>query len=83
MDLTDDKCRVPETDSNERSRPIRLGGSILGTACHVRAFFNNRDDEYRILLPLIKDGLECGEKVHTVDSPAMQRTSPAVGIGRN
>ena len=54
------------------ARPIRLGGSMLGTPCHICAFFNSRDDEYRILLPLIKDGLECGEKaVHTVDSPAM------------
>ena len=31
-------------------------------------FCNSRDDEYRVLLPFIKDGLERGEKaVHTVD----------------
>ncbi len=41
---------------------------MLGTPCHVCAFFNSHDDEYRVLLPFIKDGLECGEKaVHTVD----------------
>ena len=35
---------------------------------HICAFFNSRDDEYRVLLPFIKDGLEAGEKVvHTVD----------------
>ena len=68
MHSTDNKCRVPETASNERSRPIRLGGSVLGHPRHVCAFFNNHDDEYRVLLPFIKDGLECGEKaVHTVD----------------
>src|SRR5437016_5530538 len=52
----------------ESNRPIRLGGSVLGHPCHVCTFFNNHDDEYRVLLPFIKDGLECGEKaVHTVD----------------
>lgn len=41
---------------------------MLGHPRHVCAFFNNHDDEYRVLLPFIKDGLECGEKaVHTVD----------------
>ena len=31
-------------------------------------FFTNPDDEYRVLLPFIKDGLACGEKaVHTID----------------
>ena len=35
---------------------------------HICAFFNSHDDEYRALLPFIKDGFECGEKaVHTVD----------------
>ena len=49
-------------------RPIRLAGSILGYRAHVCAFFNNSDDTYRVLLPFIREGLECGEKaVHTVD----------------
>jgi hypothetical protein len=69
MDSSDDKVRVPEKDPSERSRPIRLGGSMLGTPCHLCAFFNSHDDEYRVPLPFIKDGLETGEKaVHTVDS---------------
>ena len=34
----------------------------------ICAFFNSRDDEYRVLLSFIKDGLECGEKAfRTVD----------------
>ena len=41
---------------------------MLGTPCHLCAFFNSHDDEYRVPLPFIKDGLETGEKaVHTVD----------------
>jgi MEDS: MEthanogen/methylotroph, DcmR Sensory domain len=53
---------------NEGSGQIRLAGSILGKACHVCAFFNNRDEEYRVLLPFVRDGLDRGEKiVHTID----------------
>ena len=50
------------------NRPIRLAGSILGYRAHVCAFFSSAEDAYRVLLPFIREGLECGEKaVHTVD----------------
>jgi hypothetical protein len=49
-------------------RPILLAGSPLGSRAHICAFFNNSDDEYEVLLPFIKEGLELGQKaVHTVD----------------
>src|SRR5438874_459896 len=68
MDPTDDKVNFRGKPPRESSRPIRLGGSVLGPPRHICAFFNSHDDEYRVLLPFIKDGLECGEKaVHTVD----------------
>ena len=80
MDSSDDKVRVPEKDPSERSRPIRLGGSMLGTPCHVCAFFNSHDDEYRVLLPFIKDGLERGEKaVHTPSIPSDVTSTEARG----
>jgi hypothetical protein len=41
---------------------ISLAGSELGTVRHICAFFWNDDEEYRVLLPFIKDGLECGHK---------------------
>ena len=48
--------------------PISLAGSHLGEVRHVCAFFNSDDEEYRVLLPFIKDGFECGEKaVHVVN----------------
>jgi hypothetical protein len=54
--------------STPQSRPIRLAGSILGDFCHVAAFFSNRNEEYRTVLPFIKDGLDSGEKVvNTID----------------
>jgi DcmR-like sensory protein len=68
VDLTDAKINFRGKAPGERNRQIRLGGSALGTRSHICAFFNNPDDEYRVLLPFIKDGLQCGEKaVHTVD----------------
>lgn len=48
--------------------PISLAGSKLGDVRHVCAFFNNDDEEYRVLLPFIKHGFECGDKaVHVVN----------------
>jgi len=48
--------------------PISLAGSHLGEVRHVCAFFNDDDEEYRVLLPFIKDGFMCGDKaVHVVN----------------
>src|SRR5262249_34258612 len=42
--------------------------SALGTWRHACAFFHSADEEYRALLPFIKEGLECGDKmVHSLD----------------
>jgi MEDS: MEthanogen/methylotroph, DcmR Sensory domain len=49
--------------------PISLAGSRLGDVRHVCAFFNSDDEEYRVLLPFIKDGFVCGDKaVHVVNT---------------
>jgi len=54
--------------STQNNQPIRFAGSQLGTQRHVCAFFHNADEEYRVLLPFIKDGFECGHKAfHIVD----------------
>ncbi|MES1178321.1 MAG: MEDS domain-containing protein [Myxococcales bacterium] len=48
--------------------PVHLGGSLVGEKGHICAFFSSADDEYRTLLPFIKDGLDRGEAAfHTVD----------------
>ena len=48
--------------------PIRFAGSELGAKRHICAFFNSPDEEYRVLLPFIKEGIERGEKAfHVVD----------------
>jgi hypothetical protein len=49
--------------------PISLAGSQLGETRHICAFFNSDDEEYRVLLPFIKNGFESGDKaVHVVNA---------------
>jgi hypothetical protein len=51
----------------DRAAPVSLAGSPLGTTRHVCALFGGDDEEYRVLLPFIKDGLDRGERaVHVV-----------------
>lgn len=49
--------------------PISLAGSQLGEIRHICAFFSNEDEEYRVLLPFIKEGLEYGDKAIQVVNP--------------
>src|SRR3954447_7511771 len=55
-----------------KAKTMSLAGSVLADTRHICAFFNN-DEEYRVLLPLIKEGFDNGDKaVHVVnpgDSP--------------
>jgi hypothetical protein len=49
--------------------PIPFAGSQLSQTRHVCAFFNSGEEEYRVLLPFIKDGFHCGDKAVHVISP--------------
>jgi len=49
--------------------PIRFAGSQLSETRQVCAFFNSDEEEYRVLLPFIKDGFECGDKSIRVVNP--------------
>jgi hypothetical protein len=64
--------------------PIPFAGSQLGQSRHVCAFFHNPDEEYRVLIPFIKDGFERGDKAIHVVSPDQRRDHlqrlAAVGI---
>jgi hypothetical protein len=43
-------------------------GSTPGEPRHICAFFHDVDEEYRVLVPLVKDGLDRGERaVHFID----------------
>ena len=53
--------------------PISLAGSQLGETRHVCAFFNSDEEEYRVLLPFIKDGLKSGDKAVHVLNPTQRQ----------
>ena len=49
-------------------KEVRLAGSVLDRSRHVCAFFNTKEEEYRVLLPFIKEGFEQGDRAfHVVD----------------
>src|SRR5208282_3570273 len=53
--------------------PIPFAGSQLDQTRHVCAFFNSADEEYRVLLPFIKDGFQFGHKaIHVVNPDQRQ-----------
>src|SRR3954470_11069058 len=54
------------------SEPIRFAGSVLDEQRHVCAFFHNSEEEYRVLLPFIKDGLQRGEKAYHIVDPKLR-----------
>jgi hypothetical protein len=46
---------------------ISFAGLELSEVRHICAFFNSEEEKYRVLLPFIKDGFECGDRaVHVV-----------------
>src|SRR5438105_15090813 len=58
--------------STQNNQPIRFAGSQLGTQRHVCAFFHSADEEYKVLLPFIKDGFERGEKAFHIVDPKLR-----------
>jgi hypothetical protein len=52
----------------EAIEPVRLAGSVLRRSRHVCAFFHSKEEEYRVLMPFIKDGFAKGDRAfHVVD----------------
>ena len=52
---------------------IHFAHATLGTQRHICAFFHSPDEEYRTLLPFVREGLERGEKAfHIVDPQLME-----------
>ena len=48
--------------------PIPFAGSELREFRHICGFFDGDDEKYRVLLPFIKHGFECGDRaVHIVN----------------
>src|SRR3979490_1292706 len=52
--------------------PIHFAGSTLDRKRHICGFFRTPDEEYRLLLPFIKEGLQRGEKAFHVVDPKLR-----------
>ena len=58
---------------SDAEQPIRFAGSTLGAHRHVCAFFHSSDEEYRVVLPFIKEGFERGEKAFNIVDPKLRQ----------
>src|SRR5580692_6894104 len=72
MDHTNVRVKSREGTTTSSDQPIRLAGSQLGAQRHVCAFFHSPDEEYRVLLPFIKEGFERGEKAFHIVDPELR-----------
>jgi len=57
----------------KKTAPIPFAGSQLAETRHVCAFFNSEEEEYRVLLPFIRDGFGRGERAVHVVNPGQQQ----------
>lgn len=57
----------------KKTAPIPFAGSQLAETRHVCAFFNSEEEEYRVLLPFIRDGFGRGDKAVHVVNPGQQQ----------
>jgi MEDS: MEthanogen/methylotroph, DcmR Sensory domain len=75
MNSTNDNAELRGQASGEghqSDQPIRFAGCVLGAKRHICAFFHNRDEEYQVLLPFIKEGFERGEKAFHIVDPELR-----------
>jgi hypothetical protein len=56
-------------EMGESTSTVRLPGAAARRFGHVCAFFHNREEEYRVLLPLAREGFERGEKLYHIVDP--------------
>ena len=49
-----------------QSRSVTLAGSAVRHRCHACAFFNNAEEEYRLLLPFVQEGFRQGDKIFQI-----------------
>lgn len=55
---------------DDQTKTVRLAGSVLDRDRHVCAFFHNKDDEYQVLLPFVKEGFQEGHRAFHIVDPA-------------
>lgn len=51
---------------------VHLAGSTLGRHCHICAFFNNFDEQHRVLRSFITEGFDRGDKAFHIIDPELR-----------
>jgi hypothetical protein len=71
--------------SINHQKSFRLAGSIQQCPCHACAFFSSKEEEYRVMLPFMAEGIEAGDKlVNIIDrSHRDDRLAKLRGVGIN
>src|SRR6266545_2867019 len=52
--------------------PIRFAGAQLVQHRHVCAFFRDSDEEYKVMLPFIRDGFDRGDRAFHIVDPLLR-----------
>jgi hypothetical protein len=50
----------------QQSHSVTLAGSALKRRCHACAFFHDREEEYRLLLPFVQEGFAQRDKIFQI-----------------
>ena len=58
---------------NAPAAPLPCAGSQLLESRHACAFFHNLDQEYRVLLPFIRDAFASGDRAFPVVGPKLRQ----------
>lgn len=59
--------------SNETADEVMLAGAKIEKHPHICAFFHSQEEEYQVMLPFIKDGIQRGEKAFHIVDPKLQQ----------
>ena len=51
---------------NARTPSVTLAGAALKHRCHACAFFHDQEEDYRLLLPFVKEGFEQKDKIFQI-----------------
>ena len=58
--------------NNAAEAPVRLAGRTLAEHRHICAFFNSREEQNRVLMPFLKEGIERGQKILRIMDPHLR-----------
>lgn len=51
---------------------MQLAQTLIETRCHVCAFFQRANEEYKILIPFLKEGIDMGDKAVEILNPTQR-----------